>query len=180
MIQIRITERKIFYAMIISGVIYIFSQLAIMSILSPIGSDSVISFQLTFNRESMAALLNSWGDGGIETFKKHFYLDFFHPLWYGAFLFFTMLFVKTKLSRYQDSTAVPKYVYLPFVAAFFDCAENFLEIEIIDRRFNLTDTLVIAAGLTSLLKWLIALASILIIIALAVQLALRASRARGK
>jgi hypothetical protein len=177
MLKIQITERKLFFAMIITGIIYFVSQGIILYILSPLGHD-VLRFQLTFDRESMEAILNAWGDPGIERFKNHFYIDFLHPLWYGSFIFFTMLFFKTKLAGYQHSDAVPKYVFLPFVAAFLDLAENFMEIGIINSRENLNNTLVMMTGLASLFKWLFALISILIVAALIVQLALQTMKAR--
>lgn len=180
MIKIQITTRKLFYAMIITGILYFISQGIILYILNPIGIDAVMRFQLTFDSESIAALLNAWGDAGIETFKEHFYFDFLHPLWYSAFLFFTMLFLQTKLSSYNKSESVPKYIYIPFVAAFLDIAENFLEIDIINQRLNLTSILVFTTGIVSLLKWLISLISLIIIASLAVRLAVQARRARDR
>ncbi|MBN1497854.1 MAG: hypothetical protein JXA07_13860 [Spirochaetes bacterium] len=170
--KIEITSRKLFYAMIITGVIYFTSQAAIINILHPIGTDAFMRFQLTFSGESMAAILNSWGEAGIETLFKHFYLDFLHPLWYSAFLFFSMIYVKTKLSDYKQFSSVPKYVFLPFIAAFADLAENFMEIQLISTRFDLNKTLVMATGIVSLIKWLLVLVSIIIIVALLVKLVL--------
>lgn len=160
----RILQNKkyVLYGAIISGALYVLSQAVIMKILEPLGVPSVFRFQLSFTAGGLNALLASWGDAGIETFKRHFYLDFLHPFWYGAFLFFLMLLTRSRQPGWKKG-AIPKYFYLPIIAAIFDLAENVCEIALLRQRPDLNDALVFLTASCSLIKWSLVAVSILII-----------------
>jgi hypothetical protein len=153
----------------VSGLLYLVSQTVILMILRPLG-ESVMKFQLSFDAESIKAILNSWGTDGIEIFTRHFYLDFPHPLLYGSFLFFMMVLLHSMLRRDRPVGRIPVIFYLPFAATILDLIENVLELIIIGQGENLGEGLAFMNGVVSLSKWSLAGISMLIIAALGIRL----------
>lgn len=167
------SKRNLLAAAIATGILYFTNQFIIMKILEPLGSENIFRFQLAFDTESVATMLGAWGPEGIATFKTHFYLDFIHPFLYGAFLFFTMLYLKTELSGPVTPGGIPLYCYIPCAGAACDLVENALELTILAQNPDFSAGLVFATALVSLAKWVLAAISIGIIIVMGVRLALK-------
>jgi hypothetical protein len=166
-------KKNLLAAAVATGILYFTNQFIIAKILEPLGSESVLRFQLAFDAERIAAILGAWGPAGIETFKTHFYLDFIHPFLYGAFLFFTMLYLKTELSGAMAARGIPAYCFIPCAGAAFDLAENVLELTMLGQNPDFSAGLVFATALVSLVKWTLAAVSIGIIIVTGARLALK-------
>jgi hypothetical protein len=167
------SKRNLLAAALATGILYFTNQYIIMRILEPLGGDAVLRFQLSFDVKSVAALLAAWGPAGIETFKTHFYLDFIHPFLYGAFLFFSILYLKTELSGAASTAGIPLYCYIPCAGAALDLAENLMELAVLGQNPDLSAALVFATALVSLVKWVLAGISILIIVVMGVRLVAR-------
>lgn len=167
------SKRNLLAAALATGVLYVTNQYVIMKILEPLGTDTVLRFQLSFDVKSVAALLAAWGPAGIETFKTHFYLDFIHPFLYGAFLFISMLYLDTELSGEPSASRIPMFCYIPCAGAALDLAENVMELVMLGQNPDLSAPLVFATALVSLTKWVLAGISISIIIVMGVRLAAR-------
>ncbi len=178
MISLIDNKRNLCAAAVASGILYFTSQIVIMIILEPLGNENILRFQLMFDEKGMADLLWAWGQPGIDTFKSHFYLDFIHPILYGSFMFFTMLYIKTGLTGAIGKGAIPGYCYIPLAAAAFDLAENVLELTILGQYPDLSGVLVFMTALVSLCKWTLAGISICIIFVTGARLVLKSIRER--
>lgn len=156
-------RKSIKAVMLISGILYCASQAVILKILHPLGLPSVRRFQLSFDRQSVAAILEQWGEQGIAIFKTSFYLDFFHPALYSVFLFSTLLFIRNSSGKHDEGKSIPLPFYLPFIAAFADIVENFIELSITNDFAGAGDYLFFCNGLVSSIKWSLAALSLAMI-----------------
>jgi hypothetical protein len=171
-------NKRLLPALVItSGLLYVVSQATILAILEPMGI-SPLMFQLSFDSNSLADIITAWGDNGIELFRKHFYMDFLHPVIYSSFQFFLLCYLRSKLRGYGTSRDIPAYFLLPFAAAAIDLAENFLELAIIRRGTEIPGWMAFANGLLSSSKWALAAISIGIIALLIIRLAVYSIQSR--
>lgn len=178
MISLIDNKKNLCAAAVASGILYIASQFAIMKIIEPLGSENMLRFQFMFDEKGMADLLWAWGQPGIDIFTSHFYLDFIHPVLYGSFLFFTMLYIKTGLSGAIKKGGIPAYCYLPPAAAAFDLLENVLEITLVGQYPDLSGVLVFITALVSSCKWALAGISLCIIFVTGARLVTKTIGAR--
>ncbi|MBN2160557.1 MAG: hypothetical protein JW807_14290 [Spirochaetes bacterium] len=172
-------RRMLAYGAVISGILYVVSQAAIGMILDPLGAPAVLNLQLTFTAAGVNEILGSWGDAGIATFKKHFYLDFLHPLWYGSFLFFLMALTRPLHTGGREG-AIPKYFALPVAAALFDLAENFCELALLGQSPDISEALAFFTASCSLIKWSLAGVSILIVAAFVIRIVIVRLKGPGR
>jgi hypothetical protein len=147
---------------IISGLLYVVSQAAILVILEPLGL-SPLKFQLSFDSKSLADSIAAWGDTGVALFRNHFYIDFLHPVVYSSFMFFLLCYLRIRLPEPEISQEIPVYFLLPFAAAAIDLAENFLELAIIRQQAEIPPWMALMNGLLSSLKWGLSAACVAII-----------------
>ncbi len=157
---------------LVSGVLYAASQFGINTILAPLGLGRVVAFQLTFSRSGIEEILRSWGPEGLEIFKRHFYLDFFHPVIYAVFLFSLLRLLQTRLSGREEGP-VPNYLYLPFAAMAMDFIENILELLVINSPATVPEALIFITGVVSSLKWALGVLNIMMVVLFAMSVLIR-------
>ncbi len=153
---------------IIFGILYIISQLIIVSILHNLDTKQVFELQTTFSSDTFHEIINSWKNNGILGFyKKHFIFDFPHPIWYSIFFgsFMSKLFHLNLVGE--------KYNYLillPFIAGILDLLENILHVVIVLSDIsNISKIAVLISGMATNLKWFFAFVSLFIIVVMIIK-----------
>ena len=132
--------------------------------------------QTTLSAEVMASVLNGWRDAGVmHAYIRHFYVDFFHPLFYGTVLIALM-------SRLLNGGNFPlKWNILllaPMTAGAMDIVENILQVMFVADPVSLTSAAAFASGAATLAKWGLACFSMCVIIALTAKRMVRARTSR--
>jgi hypothetical protein len=160
----------------VSAVAYFCSQLAIGVILEPLGIGRVMRLQTTLSAEVMASVLNGWRDAGlIHAYITHFYVDFFHPVFYGTLLI-------ALLSRLLNSGNLPSkwniLLLAPAAAGVMDIGENILQVMFVADPASLTSAAANVSGAATLAKWGLAFFSVCVIIILAAKRVIRGRASR--
>lgn len=148
------------------GAVYFASQIGIGVIVHPLGPE-MLDVQTALSADRVRAIFAAWEAAGLlPVYESHYRYDMIHPLWYGVFL-------AAMLAKGFNANGVPArwnlLLLLPFVAAGCDVVENFLHLGYIADRATITDANVLLSNGAALLKWLLAIASVLAVAALAVR-----------
>ena len=102
-------------------------------------------------------LFNHYGEAGRMIYLKLQFVDMVYPLVY-SFLLASLLFLLARKTRLEN------FIFLPFVAAFFDYCENILlRINILDFP-GMNKILVNLAAFSTLLKWCSVFVSVVVIL----------------
>lgn len=138
---------------LVFGAIYLVSQITIIRILDPLGTDTVLRLQTTFSPETFASIKASWVEAGlIDSYWRHFHFDFPHPVWYS-------LFLASLLAGGLNFARMPaKYdviLLAPFVAAACDFVENSLHVWFLLDPGMVANPWVAISGIFTNIKWLL-------------------------
>ncbi len=161
----------------VSSLVYCCSQLAIGAILEPLGIDRVMKLQTTLSAEVMASVLNGWRDAGLlHWYIRHFYVDFFHPVFYGTMLI-------ALLSRLLGDGNFPSkwslLLLAPVTAGAMDIIENIFQLMFIADPASLTSAAAFTCGVATMTKWGLAFFSACVIIVLLTKRMVRERMSRG-
>ncbi|MFP4477482.1 MAG: hypothetical protein ACLFOY_18105 [Desulfatibacillaceae bacterium] len=133
---------------------YAVSQGGIYLVLQDISHD-VLKLQTTFSPEVFAGILESWGEAGRARYVAHFFLDFFHPLIYGAFLAVAGTWAAAPFFR-ESSRLRRTFVVLPFVAGFCDLMENVLHLHMLGHWREVSGSVLGTSAVFACVKWILA------------------------
>ena len=148
-----------------AGGVYFVSQLAIGSILQQVGVSKALALQITLSSDTFRAVASELiATGKIAAYYRHFYLDFFHPIWYAAFL---SLFAARMFNANNVSDRFNFLLLAPFVAGACDLGENIMHLYFLHDLRNATPALVAFSGTMTNTKWTLAFLCVATIIALA-------------
>jgi hypothetical protein len=135
-------------------IVYFTSQAIIGSILHEIGALNVLALQTTFSSEMFRSIAAGWiASGDIELYYKHFYFDFFHPLWYSILL---SLLIARAFTLNDVNPRFNFMILTPFVAGLCDLVENSIHVYILADPNRATPLLVWFSGLAANVKWFLA------------------------
>jgi hypothetical protein len=139
---------------VLSGVAYFVSQYLIGTYLHQLGPIDVWRLQTTFSSETFKAIVSGWVSAGkIGIYYGHYYFDYFHPLWYGAFLSLLM-------ARAFNANGIGErfnlFLIAPFIAGICDLSENNLHLYFLSNLDNATPMMVALSGTLTNTKWLLA------------------------
>lgn len=152
---------------VLSGVMYLVSQLVIGRILDPLGPLDVLRAQTTLDPSVVAAIFARWREQHLmDAYVRHYFLDFVHPALYALFLGSSLSLL---LDRNRLSPAWNAILLLPIVAALCDLIENVSHVAFLVDGANLTPAWVAVSGLAAITKWLLAAGSLASIALLALR-----------
>ncbi len=135
------------------GAIYLLSQITIITILDPLGTDEVLRLQTTFSPETFASIKAGWIDAGLlDSYWRHFLFDFVHPVWYGLFL---AALLAGGLDFARASARYDFILLAPFVAGACDFVENCLHVWFLVDPGMVANPWVAISGAFTNLKWLL-------------------------
>lgn len=159
------------YLVFVFGGLYLISHIAITLTLRGIDSLQFMKVQTTFSADNFREIVLYWNDNGVlEAFRKHFYFDYFHPLWYSIFL---AAFMSKVFSLNKVNNRVNFFLLFPFIAGILDIIENSLHLYIISNIENISAIIVVISGTVSNHKWLFVLVSIYVILRMLIRYLLR-------
>ena len=157
------------------GVAYLVSQILIARILHPLDPLDVLRAQTTLRAPVVREIFARWGsDGLLDTYVRHFSLDFAHPALYAIFLGASVAWL---LDRNRLSSAWDGVLLLPIGAGLCDLVENVSHVAFLADEANVTTAWVAVSGAAAITKWLLAGSSIALIVILALRARLAAGRA---
>ncbi len=151
--------------LLLSGVFTLLFMLILytsMARVLPSGAPGVFSLQTAFSKASLMSILSAWGPA-LSTYLALMTVDFFYALSYGLFLS-GLIEILTRKSR-----GLSFLFYLPLGAAALDWAENVLHLIFLPDYETIRAGTVFIMSLISSLKWILAIISILAIIALLIK-----------
>lgn len=96
----------------------------------------------------------------LDLYKKHFFFDFPHPIWYSVVL---ISFISKIFNLNNTNTRFNYLILFPFFAGLLDLFENILHLIILSDINNISKQTVIISGIASNIKWVFLLISIVII-----------------
>ena len=146
---------------VIFGILFLISQITILTVLSELDLKEVFTFQTTFSKDFVKDTIIMWRDKDLlDIYKIHFYMDFFHPLLYSIFLCSLIARILEEIKAPQKLNFL---LLIPMLAGSLDILENILHLIFISDVDSITTGLVIISALAANLKWIIAHFSILLI-----------------
>ena len=145
---------------IVFGVLYIISQIVITSILHDLDPKQVLKLQTSLSTDLFCEIIHLWNnDGMLDLYKKHFFFDFPHPIWYSVVL---ISFISKIFNLNNTNTRFNYLILFPFFAGLLDLFENILHLIILSDINNISKQTVIISGIASNIKWVFLLISIVI------------------
>jgi hypothetical protein len=143
------------------AVIYFTSQIIIGSILHKLGTLNAFALQTTMCSEKFKAIASGWiASGDIAAYYRHFYFDYFHPVWYSIFL--SLLIARVFRISHVHSK-FNWFVLTPFVAAICDFFENTMHLYFLADLNRATPLLVALSGLATNTKWALAALGVMVV-----------------
>ncbi len=142
--------------------VYFLSQIIIMVITHKLGPD-MLNIQLTFSADEFARILKGWSHMGLAIYKRHFYLDFIHPVFYALFLSSAIAYC-THTHKKKAKPFILVLFFLPYVAGFCDLMENTLHELMINQCLPITGTWVALSATATWTKWTLAAVSLVAIL----------------
>ena len=149
------------YLITLFAVLYFTSQIIIGSILHQLGTLNALALQTTMCSEKFKAIAAGWiASGEIAAYYRHFYFDYFHPVWYSIFL---SLFIARAFHINHVNSKFNWVVLTPFVAAICDFFENSMHLYFLADLNRATPLLVAISGLATNTKWVLAALDVMVI-----------------
>jgi len=127
----------------------------------------VIKLQLSFDKEAGTAIINGWGESGIEHFKQWIFTDYIYAFAYSVFFASLLSFLILKKGM-GASFVYRGAIYLAFAAGFFDWVENTMELSFLSNPSEFSSILFFLHSIVAVAKWAtipIAVAYIVILLA---------------
>ena len=147
-------------AVLILGSVYLASQITIAFIIHDMGPLDFLKAQTTFSRAAYVEQVKQWQARGLmDDYRRHFYLDFLHPLWYGLFL---SAFMAAGFNRNRLSSKANWLLSLPFIAGAMDLVENCFHVRFISDVDTISSWMIVVSASAANTKWLLAGTSIVI------------------
>lgn len=147
---------------IVFGILFFVSQMTIAIMLYELGTMQVLLLQVSLSADSFGSIIKEWNHAALlSVYKKHFYLDFLHPIWYSLFL---ASFISKTFHLNNTNHKYNYLLLLPFVAGLLDIIENILHLYILSNLNDISKVVVLISGITSNIKWLLVFISIVIIL----------------
>ena len=136
------------------AVLYFTSQIIIGSILHKLGTLNALALQTTLCSEKFKTIALRWiASGEIADYYRHFYFDYFHPIWYSIFL--SLLIARVFKINHVNSK-FNWFILTPFAAAICDFFENTMHLYFLADLNRATPLLVALSGFATNTKWALA------------------------
>lgn len=112
----------------------------------------VLQLQLAFEKKAAIALVEGWGESGIENFRKWIFTDYIYAFSYAWF--FASLISYLALKQRQDKRfATVTFIGLALLSGILDCIENSIELFFLRNPDAFSANLFFAHSLIASLKW---------------------------
>lgn len=147
-------------AVLILGSIYLVSQIIIGSIIHEMGSLEFLKAQTTFSKTTYVEQVMEWKERELMgNYRRHFYFDFLHPIWYALFL---SAFMAAGFNRNGLSSKTDWLLCLPFTAGAMDLVENCFHVRFVSDVDTISSWMIAVSASAANIKWALLGASIVI------------------
>jgi hypothetical protein len=147
-------------AVLLLGAIYLASQIAIACIIHDMGALAFLKAQTTFSRTTYVEQVKQWQERDLMgDYKRHFYFDFLHPLWYALFLSALMA---AGFNRHRAPSRANRLLCLPFIAGAMDLVENCFHVRFISDVDTIPSWMIVASASAANAKWALAGTSLVV------------------
>lgn len=141
------TPGKIFFW----GILFAASQGAILLMLEKAGvAQTLLQLQLTADAQTFITTAAELSDKQMDGLIHHFYLDFLHPLWYGAF---TLTFTAWLFNRANLSHGWNFILWGAPLMAVLDLVENAIHLPVLLGQLPANNLTIGAANMAATTKW---------------------------
>ena len=113
---------------------------------------SVISLQLSFEKSTGIEIIQSWGTMGIINFNQLIFADYIYAISYSLFFASLLSFFIIKKGKDKSINYILS-IYLAFLAGFFDCVENTMELFFINNYETYSSLLFFIHSIVATIKW---------------------------
>ena len=148
---------KVFWVSLTAVVVL---QIYLMQLLGHQTGD-LLSLQLTVDPTSFADIFHAWSAAEYDAYRRHFTADFAYLCAYAVFLYNCL---SKQMAGLTDVRIGKALVYLPFVAAAFDYAENVLHLSMTEGPVLANAHLVPLAFAAASLKWALLVTTVCVLI----------------
>jgi len=110
----------------------------------------VIALQLSFFTDRAIEVVNSWGIGGADRFKKYIFTDYIYAV---SYVLFFVSVLKVLMRKKIASSKYNFFVYFAILAGILDWVENSIEIAFVSNMQNFSGTIFFLHSVISVIKW---------------------------
>jgi hypothetical protein len=154
-------------AVLVLGFLYAVSQSVLVMMVQPLGIGTFLRLQVSFSRDFYLETFELWKSQGLfPLYTLHLYPDLLHPVLYTLFLISVMAHL---LRAEQHAERFEWILVFPLIAGFSDYVENALQFIVLSGDSRLTNILVWASSLASVIKWGLEGFSVLMILFLGIR-----------
>lgn len=133
------------------GALFAISQSLIALILESAGvGRTLLQLQLTPDARTFITTVAELSDPQMDALLNHFYLDFLHPLWYGAF---ALTFTAWLFNRLELSNDWNLVLWGAPLMALLDLVENSIHMPVLLGHLPANELTIGAASLAATIKW---------------------------
>lgn len=148
--------------LLVTAVIYLVSQVTIMTVVHPLGPFTVLNLQTTFSVDQFLSIINSWESQGLmKYYNEHYFYDNVHPVWYG---FFLSSGLAATFHRDGTDAKYRKFLALPFIAGICDMIENHSHHLFLSDLSYLNQFTISISAFFCYIKWILFAGTILFLI----------------
>jgi hypothetical protein len=157
------------WLIVVFGVVYLVSQVTILVIVSPLGSELGRLQVSAFTADATVAIFRGWESAGLmDVYRSHFVLDDVHWVWYASLLTVVLctLFERRRVPHRFDWVLV-----VPLLAGLCDAYENHLQHVFLASPDHaaIVDPLPLFSTVASLTKWTLAGGCVLLAVGLGLR-----------
>ncbi|GAB4504990.1 MAG: penicillin acylase family protein [Anaerolineales bacterium] len=134
----------------------------------PPGAPSIFDLQLAFTVERFQFVMAQWGAAAMQAYVTSMWLDYLYPIAYTLALGGWLAVLTRRAGRAPSRPALVLFA-APFLAALLDYVENSLHLLMLAVLHATPAALVFLASLAAAIKWILAGASVLFILALTMR-----------
>ena len=128
----------------------------------------VLELQLTFKKDVGVDLLKSWGESGVNNFKKWIFTDYIYAFTYSLFFASLISYLDQKKRPEFQFTSI-YFVCIAFLTGALDCLENSMELSFISNPYSFSANLFFVHSIVASLKWLAVAILVIYILALLIK-----------
>ena len=120
----------------------------------------LIKLQLSFDKSVGIAIVDSWGENGIEHFNRWIFSDYIYAFSYALFFASLLSFVIFK-KKILNEKSYKKTILLPVFAGMLDWVEDSMELAFVNNQMTYSDQLFFIHSLIASAKFVLIFATVI-------------------
>jgi len=153
--------------LIISMILVIITFILVMLIINPMidGANGLglIELQLSFDKSAGIAIVNTWGENGINYFNKWIFSDYIYAFSYALFFASLLSFAMSKKGILVEE-GYKNTLFLPIFAGLFDWLEDSMELMFINNQITYSDQLFFIHSIVASTKFALIMITVIFLV----------------